>query len=60
MLFLSAFLHKIYKMDFYEPLQAEKVYRSNNQDLMFPKTENYAYFLKKMGVYLPDFMDIYA
>ena len=51
-------------MDFYEPLQAEKVYhiynRSNNQDLMFPKTENYTYFLKKMGVYLPDFMDIYA
>ncbi len=51
-------------MDFYEPLQAEKIYhiynRSNNKDLMFPKTENYAYFLKKMASYLSDFMDIYA
>jgi hypothetical protein len=27
---------------------------------MFPNEENYVYFLKKMGTYLTDFMDIYA
>lgn len=51
-------------MNFYEPLEAEKVYhiynRSNNKDIMFSKPDNYIFFLKKMSVYLSDFMDIYA
>ncbi|TAF66699.1 MAG: hypothetical protein EAZ55_05735 [Cytophagales bacterium] len=51
-------------MDFYAPMQAEKVYhiynRSNNKDLLFPKIENHTYFLKKWAEYLADFMDVYT
>jgi putative transposase len=50
--------------DFYPPLEAGCFYHVFNQGnakvIVFYKDDNYAYFLKKVDVYILDFVEVYA